>query len=68
MDCQAREPEALLATQLTPARVSTTGMMATGASLTSAMVIETVAGVESPTVSVTLNVKLSLPLALLLGW
>ena len=42
-------------------------MIATGASLIAAMVIETVAAVESPNVSVTLNVKLSTPLALAFG-
>ena len=67
MACQALEPDAARAVQLTPARVSTTGIIATGASLIAAMVIETVAAVESPNVSVTLNVKLSTPLALAFG-
>jgi len=42
-------------------------MIATGASLTGVMEIETAAAVESPAVSVTLKVKLSTPLALVFG-
>jgi hypothetical protein len=43
-------------------------MIATGASLIAVTEIETVAVKESPPVSVTLKVKLSLPLALVFGW
>ena len=67
MACQAREPEALRGTQLTPARVSMTGMMATGASFTALTVIETIAGAETPAESVAVKMKLSTPLALVLG-
>ena len=64
--CHARAPELVRASQSRPASVSTTGITATGASLTAVMLIVKVLVVETSALMVR-KVKVSEPLALAVG-